>query len=80
MIRSLSSSRTGTDSLGSLLINETSAPKDKLISVRYYAGEPLSYKFVMDAIGAQLKGAQKCLSRAAPTCPRRTLWSMRSTN
>ena len=41
--------------LRSLLINETSAPKDKLISVRYYAGEPLSYKFVMDAIGAQLK-------------------------
>lgn len=36
-----------------LLINETNAPKDKLVSVRYYAGEPLSYKFVMDEVSAQ---------------------------
>ena len=38
----------------SLLINETPVTKDKLISVRYYAGEPLSYKFVMNAIRQQL--------------------------
>jgi len=40
--------------LMSLLINETPVTKDKLISVRYYAGEPLSYKFVMNAIREQL--------------------------
>ena len=40
--------------LMSLLINETPVTKDKLISVRYYAGEPVSYKFVMNAIREQL--------------------------
>ena len=40
--------------LMSLLINETPVTKDKLVSVRYYAGEPLSYKFVMDEIAEQL--------------------------
>ncbi len=36
--------------LRSLLINESRAAKAKLISIRYYAGEPLSYTFVMRAI------------------------------
>ena len=40
--------------LMSLLINETPVTKDKLVSVRYYAGEPLSYKFVMNEINEQL--------------------------
>ena len=40
--------------LMSLLINETPVTKDKLVSVRYYAGEPLSYKFVMDEITEHL--------------------------
>ncbi len=40
--------------LMSLLINETPVSKDKLVSVRYYAGEPLSYKFVMEAIGQKM--------------------------
>jgi len=41
--------------LMSLLINETNVTKDKLVSVRYYAGEPLSYKFVMNAISEKLE-------------------------
>jgi len=40
--------------LMSLLINETPVTKDKLVSIRYYAGEPLSYKFVMDAISQKM--------------------------
>ena len=40
--------------LMSLLINETPVTKDKLVSVKYYAGEPLSYKFVMNEIAEQL--------------------------
>ncbi len=36
--------------LRSLLINETNVLKAKLIPVTYYAGDPLSYKFVMEAI------------------------------
>ena len=40
--------------LMSLLINETPVTKDKLVSVKYYAGEPLSYKFVMNEINEQL--------------------------
>ena len=40
--------------LMSLLVNETPVTKDKLMSVRYYAGEPLSYKFVMTAILEQM--------------------------
>ena len=40
--------------LMSLLINETPVTKDKLVSVKYYAGEPLSYKFVMNEINDQL--------------------------
>ena len=41
--------------LMSLLINETNVTKDKLVSVKYYAGEPLSYKFVMGEILSQTK-------------------------
>lgn len=37
-----------------LLVNETCARKDQLVSVKYYGGEPLSYKFVMSAITEQL--------------------------
>ena len=39
----------------SLLVNETPITKDKLVSVKYYAGEPLSYKFVMSSIKEQSK-------------------------
>jgi len=37
-----------------LLVNETSVKKDQLVSVLHYGGEPLSYKFVMQAITEQL--------------------------
>ncbi|NNE57760.1 MAG: 2-oxoacid:acceptor oxidoreductase subunit alpha [Hellea sp.] len=39
--------------LMTLLVNETNVTKNKLVSVKYYAGEPLSYKFVMGEITAQ---------------------------
>ena len=41
--------------LRSLLINETNVTKAKLIPVTYYAGDPLSYKFVMEAISEHNK-------------------------
>ena len=38
-----------------LLIGETNAPKEKLVSVLHYSGEPLNYRFVYDS----MKGAAK---------------------
>jgi 2-oxoglutarate/2-oxoacid ferredoxin oxidoreductase subunit alpha len=33
-----------------LLVTETSAPKDKLVSVLHYSGEPLTFRFVYSAV------------------------------
>lgn len=41
--------------LHDLLLTETAVPKDKLSSVRYYAGEPLSYRFVASALMEQME-------------------------
>lgn len=41
--------------LHGLLIAETSAPKDKLVSIRHYSGEPLNYRFVYDAMQTAAK-------------------------
>ena len=38
-----------------LIIGETNAPKDKLVPVLHYSGEPLNYRFVYDS----MKGAAK---------------------
>ncbi len=40
--------------LHDLLLTETNVPREKLVSVRYYAGEPLSYRFVLDALTQQM--------------------------
>ena len=39
--------------LHDLLLTETTVPREKLVSVKYYAGEPLSYRFVATALKAQ---------------------------
>ena len=39
--------------LHDLLLTETNVPREKLVSVRYYAGEPLSYRFVAGALKEQ---------------------------
>jgi len=39
--------------LHDLILAETTVPREKLISVKYYAGEPLSYRFVASALQEQ---------------------------
>ena len=41
--------------LMNLLITETSAPKDKLVPVLHYSGEPLNFRFVYEAVETALK-------------------------
>lgn len=36
--------------LMNLLITETNVPRENLVSVKYYAGQPLNYKFVYEAL------------------------------
>ncbi len=38
-----------------LLVNETSADKKKLVPVNHYSGEPLSYRFVLEAVEDAVK-------------------------
>lgn len=38
-----------------LLVNETSAPKEKLVSVLHYSGEPLNYRFIYDTMQIAVK-------------------------
>jgi len=38
-----------------LLVTETCAPKEKLVSVLHYSGEPLNFRFVYDAIQTAVK-------------------------
>ncbi|MCF6329218.1 MAG: hypothetical protein L3J02_05415 [Henriciella sp.] len=38
-----------------LLVAETSAPKEKLVPVLHYSGEPLNFRFVYDAIQTAVK-------------------------
>ncbi len=44
--------------LHDLLLTETNVPRDKLVSVTYYAGEPLSYRFVLGALSEQIQMRQ----------------------
>ena len=41
--------------LMNLLLTETTVPRDLLVSVKYYAGQPLGYRFVHDALSAKVK-------------------------
>ena len=41
--------------LMNLLITETSAAKEKLVPVLHYSGEPLDFRFVIEAIETALK-------------------------
>jgi 2-oxoglutarate ferredoxin oxidoreductase subunit alpha len=36
--------------LMNLLLTETNVPRENLVSVKYYAGQPLNYKFVYEAL------------------------------
>jgi 2-oxoglutarate ferredoxin oxidoreductase subunit alpha len=38
-----------------LIVNETDVAKEKLVPVLHYAGEPLNYKFVYDALQIAVK-------------------------
>jgi 2-oxoglutarate/2-oxoacid ferredoxin oxidoreductase subunit alpha len=50
--------------LRTLLVNDTSAPKDKLVSVRHYSGTPLSAEHVLDDVLPVLEGTTR------PAAPR----------
>ncbi|GAB5458977.1 MAG: 2-oxoacid:acceptor oxidoreductase subunit alpha [Henriciella sp.] len=41
--------------LRGLIIAETNAPKEKLVSIRHYSGEPLNFRFVYDAMQTAAK-------------------------
>ena len=45
--------------LMNLLLTETNAPREKLVSIKYYAGQPLDYKFVHDALFKEIMANQK---------------------
>ena len=41
--------------LHGLLLNETTVPREKLIPVLHYSGEPLNYRFVCDELMKRIK-------------------------
>lgn len=45
--------------LMNLLLTETNAPRDSLASVKYYAGQPLNYKFVYKALFTRIMDNSK---------------------
>jgi len=45
--------------LMNLLLTETNVPRENLVSVKYYAGQPLNYKFVYEALFKEIMANSK---------------------